>query len=78
MMLPGFTARTSLKATNQTEFKLASTHTNASMGIMPSQWPLCSYYEPGCRRMCRAAGKRGEDFDFCMCDCLPECFCEFQ
>jgi hypothetical protein len=76
MVLPGFTAERCLGRTYQTEFGLVYTHTGTSTSIMPSA-DLCQYYEPGCRRMCRAAGKTGDDFLICMCRCFPSCFCEF-
>ena len=76
MVLPDFTAERCLSRTHQDKLGLIYTHINPSMGII-SLADLCDSYEPACRRICRAAGKTGDDFLFCMCDCYPSCFCEF-
>jgi len=74
MVLPGFTAGIYLNG-RKNEYGLVHDQTNASPSISPSQ--LCEYYYPGCHRMCIRAGKRGEEYYQCMCDCWPSCFCEF-
>lgn len=76
MALPGFTAERCLSHMHRDKFGLIYTHINASMDIVPLA-DLCGYRWFGCNKLCRAAGKKGEEYMFCMCDCAPQCFCNF-
>lgn len=75
MNIPGFVAERCLDRISQTEFGVVYTSIYTSR-IVPSTSDICYEYHYSCKQGCK--GLTGDDFDFCMCQCKPDCFCEFM